>query len=65
MQAKELRDKSIEQLNTELAGLLKSHFSLRMQVAMQQLTKNSELGRVKKDIARIKTVLREKAGKNE
>ncbi len=60
MQAKELRIKSETELTTELAQLLKTHFSLRMQVAMQQFTKTSELRRVRRDIARVRTVLREK-----
>lgn len=60
MKAKDLRTKNIEELNTELATLLKSHFSLRMQLSMQQLPKNSEITKVRKNIARVKTVLREK-----
>ena len=60
MKAKDLRTKNIEELNTELTTLLKSHFSLRMQLSMQQLTKNSEITKVRKNIARVKTVLREK-----
>ena len=60
MQAKELRIKSETELTTELEQLLKTHFSLRMQVAMQQFTKTSELRRVRRDIARVRTVLREK-----
>ena len=57
----ELRTKSVEELAQELEALLKSHFSLRMQVAMQQLTKTSELRKVRRDIARVRTILREKA----
>ena len=57
----ELRTKNTEELNQELEALLKSHFSLRMQVAMQQLTKTSELRKVRRDIARVRTILREKA----
>jgi len=60
MQAKDLRTKSVTELNTELEGLLKAHFSLRMQLSMQQLAKNSEIRKVKRDIARVRTVLREK-----
>ena len=60
MKATELRVKSTEELNTELESLLKAHFSLRMQVAMQQLAKTSEIRRVKRDIARVRTILREK-----
>lgn len=57
----ELRAKSVEELNTELESLLKAHFSLRMQVAMQNLAKTSEIRRVRRDIARVRTILREKA----
>lgn len=57
----ELRTKSVEELNTELESLLKAHFSLRMQVAMQNLAKTSEIRRVRRDIARVRTILREKA----
>ncbi len=60
MKASELRIKSVAELNTELEGLLKAHFSLRMQKSMQQLAKNSELRKVRKDIARVRTILREK-----
>lgn len=61
MKAVELRSKTAAELNTELASLLKAHFSLRMQISMQQLTKNSELRKVRRDIARVRTVLHEKA----
>lgn len=61
MKANELRAKSVQELNSELEGLLKAHFSLRMQIAMQQLAKNSEIRKVRRDIARVRTVLHEKA----
>jgi large subunit ribosomal protein L29 len=61
MKAVELRTKTTAELNTELESLLKAHFSLRMQVSMQQLTKNSELRKVRRDIARVRTILQEKA----
>ena len=61
MKAVELRTKTAAELNTELESLLKAHFSLRMQVSMQQLTKNSELRKVRRDIARVRTILQEKA----
>jgi large subunit ribosomal protein L29 len=61
MKASELRLKSTAELNTELEGLLKAHFSLRMQISMQQLAKNSEIRKVRRDIARVRTLLREKA----
>ncbi len=62
MNASELRAKDASQLNAELLELLKAQFSLRMQIATQQLSNTSQLGKVRKDIARVKTILREKAG---
>ncbi|WP_374241808.1 50S ribosomal protein L29 [Zoogloea sp.] len=62
MKASELRAKDASQLNAELLELLKAQFSLRMQIATQQLSNTSQLGKVRKDIARVKTILREKAG---
>jgi large subunit ribosomal protein L29 len=61
MNASELRAKSVEDLNKELLDLLKAQFGLRMQVATQQLTNNSQIGKVRRDIARVRTLLREKA----
>lgn len=61
MKAIDLRAKSEAELKTELESLLKAHFSLRMQISMQQLTKTSELRKVRRDIARVRTILREKA----
>lgn len=63
MKASELRNKSDTDLKKELNSLLKAQFSLRMQIATQQLTNSSELGKVRRDIARVRTVLTEKAGK--
>lgn len=60
MKAVELRAKNEVELNSELESLLKAHFSLRMQVSMQQLTKTSELKKVRRDIARVRTILRER-----
>ncbi len=60
MKAAELRAKDVDALDKELTELLKAHFGLRMQLATQQLTNNSQLGKVRRDIARVKTVLREK-----
>jgi len=62
MNVSELRAKDASQLNAELLELLKAQFSLRMQIATQQLSNTSQLGKVRKDIARVKTILREKAG---
>jgi large subunit ribosomal protein L29 len=61
MKAADLRTKSVEELNTELESLLKAHFSLRMQVSMQQLAKNSEIKKTRRDIARVRTILRQKS----
>lgn len=63
MKASELRAKSAEELNGELISLLKAKFSLRMQIATQQSNKTSEMGKIRRDIARVKTLLTEKAGK--
>jgi large subunit ribosomal protein L29 len=60
MKAVELRTKDVDALNKELTDLLKAHFGLRMQLATQQLGNSSQLGKVRRDIARVKTVLREK-----
>ena len=60
MKAKELKTKSVAELNEELTSLLKAHFGLRMQRATQQLTNISQFGKVKRDIARVKTVIAEK-----
>jgi large subunit ribosomal protein L29 len=61
MKASEFRAKSADELNTELLELLKAQFSLRMQLATQQLSNTSQLGKVRRDIARVRTILREKA----
>lgn len=61
MKATELRSKSVEELNAELIELRRAQFSLRMQVATQQLNNVDQLGKVRKDVARVKTVMAEKA----
>jgi large subunit ribosomal protein L29 len=58
--ASELRTKDAAALEKEVTDLLKAHFGLRMQRATQQLTNNSQLGKTKRDIARVKTILAEK-----
>ena len=60
MEINELRNKSVEQLNSDLLELLKVQFGLRMQNATGQLGKSSELRKVRRNIARIKTLLTEK-----
>ena len=57
MKAKDLRNKSVDELNQELLSLLKAQFGLRMQIATQQLAKTSELRKVRRDIARVRTLL--------
>ncbi len=61
MKAIDLRAKSDEDLQKELLELRRAQFGLRMQVATQQLTNTSQIGKVRKDIARVKTIQREKA----
>lgn len=58
--AKELREKNIDELNTELLVLLKTQFGLRMQKATQQLSNLAQLSQTRKDIARVRTILHQK-----
>ena len=62
MKASELRAKSGDELNKELMELLKAQFGLRMQLATQQLSNTSQMKKVRRDIARVRTMLKEKAG---
>ena len=59
MRANDLREKSAEKLNEELASLKQDLFQLRFQLAINQLENPMRIKAVKKDIARVKTVLRE------
>ena len=61
MKAADVRAYSADQLNEELAKLKKEQFNLRFQKATGQIEKTHRVGEVRKDIARIKTVLRGKA----
>jgi len=61
MKVSELRAITVDELNKELIDLLKAQFGLRMQLATQQLTNNSQIGKVRRQIARVRTLLREKA----
>jgi large subunit ribosomal protein L29 len=61
MKASEARDLTDDQLKDKLLLLKKEQFNLRFQRASGQLEKTSRVGEVRKDIARIKTVLRQKA----
>ena len=65
MNANELRAKSRQELDEELLKLRKEHFNLRLQRATGQLTRPHEYGRVRKDIARIKTVIAQIDGQGE
>jgi len=64
MKASEMRDKSASELREELLKLRREQFNLRMQRATGQMARPDQFGRVRKDIARIKTVLREIEGKS-
>jgi large subunit ribosomal protein L29 len=61
MKASELRTKSMDDLKKELNDLLKAQFGLRMQIATQQSTKTDQLRKMRRDIARVRTLLTEKA----
>jgi large subunit ribosomal protein L29 len=61
MTTKELRAKSPDELDTELNSLLNAQFKLRMQLATQQLNNTSQIRKVRRDIARVRTIQNEKA----
>jgi large subunit ribosomal protein L29 len=63
MEATELRGKNPDELQKELEALLRAQFGLRMQLATQQLANTSQLKKVKRDIARVRTIMNEKAAK--
>ncbi len=63
MNANDLRGKTPQELKVELESLLRAQFSLRMQHATQQLTNNSEIRKVRRDIARVRTLMTESARK--
>jgi large subunit ribosomal protein L29 len=68
MEAQEFRKKSVDELNVELLALRREQFNLRMQQATGELAQHTQHRRVRKDIARVKTVLNElqrAAGKEE
>lgn len=62
MKAAELREKSVEELNEQLTSLLRDQFNLRMQKGTGQLNQTHLLNQVRRDIARVKTLLKQKAG---
>jgi len=61
MKATELRSKTVEELGNELIELRRAQFSMRMQLATQQFNKIDQVSKVRRDIARVRTVLAEKA----
>ena len=63
MKANELKAKSIEELNAELLELLREQFNYRMQASTGQLAQTHLLRIVRRNIARVKTIITEKAGK--
>ena len=60
MKASELKDKSVEELQEQINELSKEQFNYRMQKSTGQLGQTHLLGQIRRDIARVKTVLREK-----
>ncbi len=60
MKAAELRSKSVSELRLELGNLLRESFNLRMQRGTGQLSRPDQMGKVRKDIARIYTVINQK-----
>ncbi len=65
MNASELRTKTQDELNTELLNLRREQFNMRMQQATGQLNRPHEYSRVRKDIARLKTIMNELGRKGE
>jgi large subunit ribosomal protein L29 len=63
MKVQELRDKSVDELSAEVQKALADQFKLRVQKATGQLTQTHLLKQSRRDIARVKTVLSQKAGK--
>ena len=64
MKASELRGKNTDELQQELTQLLRAQFGLRMQKATQQLSNTSQLRKVRRDIARVRTVMAQNSGKD-
>lgn len=60
MTASELRKLDLVELNKELQSLLRAQFSLRMQIATQQISNTNQLKSTRRDIARVKTVITQK-----
>lgn len=62
MKASELKEKSVEELKAELLDLLREQFNLRMQASTGQLAQTHQIKDVRRNIARVKTILNQKAG---
>lgn len=62
MKATELKDKSVEELNVTLNELLQDQFKLRMEKATGQVTETHKLREIRRDVARVKTIINQKAG---
>jgi large subunit ribosomal protein L29 len=58
MKASELKTRGVDELRKELKELLRAQFSLRMQLSTQQTNKTHEIRKVRRDIARVRTVMR-------
>ena len=65
MKAKDARKMDTEARKKELHGLLREQFNLRMQQASGQLANTADLRRVRRDVARLRTVMNENTGKSE
>lgn len=65
MKATDLKSKSVEELKQELSALLKEQFNLRMQEGLGEMPRSHQFKQTRRDIARVKTVLNEKARLNE
>ena len=62
MKANELKEKSVEEINAELLNLLRKQFEMRMQLNTGQLAQAHLIKQLRRDIARVKTVLNQKVG---
>ena len=65
MKAADLRDLTLEELEAKLKEISEELFNLGFQHSSQQLSNTARLGQARKDLARLKTVLREKTGENQ
>lgn len=64
MKANELRNKSVEELKTELSNLHREQFNLRFQHKTNQLSSTDNMRKVRRNIARVNTILAEKSAQN-